>query len=148
MSKLIFCELAKDNADDIAEAKAYFGDDADVFLSDGYRYILGYRDGVPIVGATTDFSFSDFDLESNESMEVYQAMIEEIERLAISIGTSSINTIAEAIQHRPKFIAALFLRGFSGDSYQMEKILDRQKYDAEVEAIRLKRLNAELSEVE
>lgn len=137
MSQLIFKEMVKGNADDLATVVDYFGDDAHQCFEEGYGYLIGFRNGVPVIGATYGYQFSDFDIQSNEGLEAYQAIIAELERLAISVGAASINTIDEAIQDRPKFISALFLQNFDGDSHSMEKILDRAKHDLEEEKLRL-----------
>ena len=144
MSKIVFAEMQKDNANDAEKAVEFFGSHAREWLDVGYRYLLGYRDGNPIVGATADSSYSEIDIESTEGVEVYAAMLGALEQLARGVGAASIRTSMDAILDRPNFIAACIHQGFVGDSVEMQKILDAESHDAEQEQVRLDLVNAEL----
>ncbi len=142
MSELSFREMAMGDAADLATVVDFFGDEAHAFFEQGFRYIIGFRDGIAVVGATCDSGYSEFDVESSEeSVRVYESMIAEIERLAMDAGASGLCTIAEATTDRPKFIAALVNRGFDGpDCMQLSKSFD--------ESDRLQLANQELASVE
>jgi hypothetical protein len=147
MSELIFREMAKGNAEDLAQVVEYFGDEAHEFFEQGFRYIIGYRNNVAIIGATCDSGYNEFDIESDEGVSVYESMIAEVERLAIGVGATWINTIADATTDRPKFIAGLVNRGFDGlDCCQLKKVLDVDRFDQEREKVKLDIANAELSQ--
>jgi hypothetical protein len=149
MSKLIFKEMQKGNAADLAQVVDYFGDEAREFFEQGFRYIIGYRNGVAVIGATCNSTFNEFDVESNEGATDYESMVAEIERLAIGAGATWLNTISDATTDRPKFIAALVNRGFDGpDCTQLTKVFDESAYNADRESSRMQLLNAELSQTE
>ena len=145
MLKLVFAEMQKDNPDDVAKVVEFFGGHAKEWLNVGYRYILGFVGGKPIVGATCDASYSEIDIESTEGMEVYAAMLGALEQRARGAGSASIRTSMDAIVDRPDFISACVQQGFQGDEVEMEKILDQEAHDAEMAQVKLEILNAELS---
>ena len=144
MSKLVFAEMSKDNPDDVGKVVEYFGSHAKEWLEVGYRYVIGYRDGQPIVGATCDGSYSEIDIESTEGMEVYAAMLGALEQRARGVKSASIRTSMDAVLDRPNFIAACIQQGFVGDLVEMQKILDADAHDSELAKVRLDLVNAEL----
>ena len=144
MSKLVFAEMSKDNPDDVGKVVEFFGSHAKEWLEVGYRYVIGYRDGQPIVGATCDASYSEIDIESTEGVETYSAMLGALEQRARGAGSASIRTSMDAIVDRPDFISACVQQGFQGDEVEMEKILDQEAHDAEMAQVKLEILNAEL----
>ncbi len=144
MSKLVFAEMQKDNPDDVDKVVEFFGSHAREWLDVGYRYIIGYRDGQAVVGATCDASYSEIDIETTEGVETYAAMLGALEQLARGVGSVSIRTSMDAILDRPEFISACISEGFVGDAVEMTKILYQSKFDSEQAKIRLDLVNAEL----
>ena len=144
MLKLVFAEMQKDNPDDVAKVVEFFGGHAKEWLNVGYRYILGFVGGKPIVGATCDASYSEIDIESTEGMEVYAAMLGALEQRARGVKSASIRTSMDAVLDRPNFIAACIQQGFVGDLVEMQKILDADAHDSELAKVRLDLVNAEL----
>ena len=144
MSKIVFAEIQKDNANDAEKAVEFFGSHAKEWLNVGYRYILGFVGGKPIVGATCDASYSEIDIETTEGVEVYAAMLGALEQLARGVGAASIKTSMDVLLDRLEFISACIAQGFQGDSVEMQKILDAESHDAEQEQVRMDLVNAEL----
>ena len=144
MSKIVFAEMKSGNPDDVDKVVEFFGGHAREWLDVGYRYVIGYRDGKPIVGATCDSSYSEVDIETTEGVEVYAAMLGALEQLARGVRSASIRTSMDAILDRPEFIAACIAQGFVGDLVEMRKILDQEAHDAERAKVRLDLVNAEL----
>ena len=148
MSKLVFAEMQKDNADDVEKAVEFFRGYVKEWLDVGYRYFIGYLDGQPVVGATCDGSYNEIDMETNELVvevvEAYAAMLGVLEQLAMDAGSASIRTSTDAIAGRPEFIRACIAAGFVGDDVSMVKVLDIEAHDAELAQTRLDLVNAEL----
>ena len=156
MSKLIFREMVKGSPEDRAQVVEFFREDAQEWLDAGYRFILGVMNETSIIMATCDSRFSEIDIEvatlvniiSGREVDVptdlYEEMLAELERLARSVGATSLKTSDDAIADRMEFIQACYSQGFHGDDVAMVKILDQEAHEAERAKVRLDLVNAEL----
>ncbi len=135
MSKLVFKEMSKNSAEDLATIAMFFGrDESEHFAAHSVGCVIGFRDGAPVVGSSFDEDYSCIFIDvAYQDQGLYQEMLVEVERLARANGTASIETGSDAITDIPEFIAACYSLGFRGDCCWMAKILDEEKHRIELE---------------
>lgn len=133
MSKLVFKEMQKGDASDLATIAIFFGqDECDYFKRSTIGCCVGFRDGSPVVGSSYEPDYSHIYIDAAyENEGLYLDMLTEVVRMATNIGTAAIRTGMNAIEDLPEFISACEALGFRGDGIDMSLILDNDKYQKE-----------------